>query len=59
MPALPVEANAAMAAITIRISPVSPGSQVKNASAAVATGVRSLRSSEGSSTETMMNTPTT
>jgi hypothetical protein len=54
MPALPVLANAAMAAITIRISPAPPGSQSKKAAAAVATGVRSARSSSGGRTATRM-----
>ncbi len=59
IPAFPVEAKAAMAATTMRTSPRGFGSQSKKASAAVATGVRSSRSADGSSTATMMATPTT
>src|SRR5690606_37387564 len=58
-PALPVDAKAASAAATISTSPSGSGSQPKNASAAVATGVRSERRSTGSRTATMMNTPAT
>ena len=58
IPALPVEAKAAMAATTMSPTPIPPGSQSKKAPAAVATGVRSARSSSGGRTETMIQTPT-
>ncbi len=59
IPALPVEAKAATAAITTRIRPTDSGNHVSITSPAEATGVRSSRNSLGSSTETIINTPTT
>jgi hypothetical protein len=59
MPAFAVDAKAAIAARTIRITPVDPGSQSKKDCAAVATGVRSSWSALGSRTATMIMTPRT
>ncbi len=59
IPAFPVEAKAAMAAITTKIKPVSPGSQVKNTWPAVATGVKSSINADGSRTAVMRYTPDT
>ncbi len=58
IPALPVDAKAAMAATTTRTTPSPAGSQSKNAAAAVATGVRSSYSSAAGRMATMIVTPT-
>ena len=57
MPALPVEAKAATAAVTARPTPTPSGIQSNSTLAALATGVKSLWKATGSRTHIITATP--